>query len=96
MQDPARGTQFSSSLNPVYRRKNSAYSFQVWRVRALILNRSLADFSVYPEQGYDLTFRAPKEVTPKVIEDDIPSFAHVILFAPESKGKLAVRRMIIY
>ncbi|KZP32633.1 Dolichyl-diphosphooligosaccharide-protein glycosyltransferase subunit [Athelia psychrophila] len=51
------------------------------------------DFSVFfsnlKEQGYDLTFRAPKEVTPKVIEDDIPAFAHVILFAPESKAYAA-------
>ncbi|KAF7970193.1 hypothetical protein HWV62_24840 [Athelia sp. TMB] len=48
------------------------------------------DFSIFfsnlEEQGYDLTFRAPKDVTPKVIEDDIPLFKHVILFAPETKA----------
>ena len=38
------------------------------------------------EQGYDLTFRAPKAETPAVIEFDAPSFAHVILFAPETKS----------
>jgi len=51
-----------------------------------------ADFcySIYAngdvERGYDLTFRAPKDLTPLIIEDDIPSFAHVVLFAPESKS----------
>jgi len=48
------------------------------------------DYSIFftglEERGYDLTFRAPKDVTPLVIEDDIPSFAHVILFAPETKS----------
>ena len=38
------------------------------------------------ERGYDLTFRAPKDLAPLVIQDDIPSFAHVILFAPETKS----------
>lgn len=38
------------------------------------------------ERGYELTYRSPKDVTPAVIEDDIPSFAHVIIFAPESKS----------
>lgn len=38
------------------------------------------------EQGYDLTYRAPKDVKPLVMEDDIPSFSHVILFAPETKS----------
>jgi oligosaccharyltransferase complex subunit beta len=51
-----------------------------------------ADFrySIYAnedvERGYDLTFRAPMDLTPLIIEDDIPSFAHVVLFAPDSKS----------
>ncbi|THU76956.1 Dolichyl-diphosphooligosaccharide-protein glycosyltransferase 48kDa subunit [Dendrothele bispora CBS 962.96] len=47
------------------------------------------DYSIFfnglKEKGYDLTFRAPKDEAPVLIEDDIPSFAHVILFAPDSK-----------
>ena len=39
------------------------------------------------ERGYDLTFRAPKDETPVVVEYDVPSFAHVILFASETKCK---------
>ena len=38
------------------------------------------------ERGYELTYRSPKDVTPTIIEDDIPSFAHVIIFAPETKS----------
>ncbi|KAK7688944.1 hypothetical protein QCA50_007635 [Cerrena zonata] len=38
------------------------------------------------EKGYDLTFRAPKDVEPAVIEYDSPQFSHVILFAPETKS----------
>ncbi|GLB35520.1 putative essential subunit of the N-oligosaccharyl transferase (OST) complex which catalyzes the transfer of a high mannose oligosaccharide from a lipid-linked oligosaccharide donor to an asparagine residue within an Asn-X-Ser Thr consensus motif in nascent polypeptide chains [Lyophyllum shimeji] len=37
------------------------------------------------EQGYDLTFRAPKAETPVLIEYDVPTFNHVILLAPETK-----------
>jgi oligosaccharyltransferase complex subunit beta len=39
------------------------------------------------ERGYDLTFRAPKDETPALVEYDVPSFAHVILFASETKCK---------
>ncbi|KII89351.1 hypothetical protein PLICRDRAFT_109161 [Plicaturopsis crispa FD-325 SS-3] len=42
-------------------------------------------FSGLEDQGYNLTFRAPKDATPSVIEDDIPTFSHIILFAPETK-----------
>jgi len=42
-------------------------------------------FNGLKEQGYDLTFRAPKAETPVVIEYDTSMFAHVILLAPETK-----------
>lgn len=38
-------------------------------------------------RGYELTFRAPKDASPAVIEHDDSEFAHIILFAPESKSK---------
>jgi len=58
----------------------------------VVLEQSLPkeDYSIFftslTERGYDLTFRAPKDLAPLVIQDDIPSFAHVILFAPETKS----------
>jgi oligosaccharyltransferase complex subunit beta len=39
----------------------------------------------YPERGYDLTFRYPKADTPRILEDDIPTFNHIILFSPDTK-----------
>jgi len=39
------------------------------------------------DQGYDLTFRTPKDVTPVIIEYDEPKFAHVIVLASETKSK---------
>jgi hypothetical protein len=39
------------------------------------------------EHGYDLTFREPKALKPLVIEYDVPSFSHVILFASGTKSK---------
>jgi oligosaccharyltransferase complex subunit beta len=48
------------------------------------------DFSIFfkdlEEQGYALTFRAPREVKPLIIEDDIPAFSNVVLFTPETKS----------
>lgn len=49
-------------------------------------NVAMLTKSVELERGYELTYRSPKDVTPTVIEDDIPSFAHVIIFAPETKS----------
>ena len=37
--------------------------------------------------GYELTFRSPKDESPPIIEYDESSFAHVILFASETKSK---------
>jgi oligosaccharyltransferase complex subunit beta len=44
------------------------------------------------EQGYELTFRAPKEEKPVVVEHDVPAFAHIILFASESKSEWIQQR----
>ncbi len=38
------------------------------------------------EKGYQLTFRSPKNATPEVIKDDVAQFAHVVVFAPETKS----------
>lgn len=37
--------------------------------------------------GYELTFRSPKDESPPIIEYDESSFAHVVLFASETKSK---------
>ncbi|KAF9453650.1 oligosaccharyl transferase beta subunit [Macrolepiota fuliginosa MF-IS2] len=38
------------------------------------------------EKGYELTFRSPRADSPVLIEDDVPNFSHVVLFASESKS----------
>ncbi|KAG6884512.1 hypothetical protein C0993_010435 [Termitomyces sp. T159_Od127] len=43
-------------------------------------------FDGLKEQGYELTFRAPKAEEPLVVEYDVPSFAHVIILASETKN----------
>ena len=40
---------------------------------------------MYPERGYDLTFRAPKADSPFIIEYEVPMFDNIILFAPDTK-----------
>jgi len=42
-------------------------------------------FNGLKKQGYELTFRGPKEEEPTLTEFDAPSFAHVILFTPDTK-----------
>jgi len=37
------------------------------------------------ENGYELSFRAPKDESPLLVEYDEPMFAHVIVLASESK-----------
>ncbi|KAF8162783.1 oligosaccharyl transferase beta subunit [Crassisporium funariophilum] len=48
------------------------------------------DFSIFfdglKDQGYELTFRSPKDESPAIIQYDEPSFAHVILLASETKN----------
>ena len=36
------------------------------------------------EQGYELSFRSPKDENPLLVEFDEPKFAHVILLASET------------
>ncbi|KAF8602786.1 Dolichyl-diphosphooligosaccharide-protein glycosyltransferase 48kDa subunit [Ceratobasidium sp. AG-I] len=43
-------------------------------------------FKGLERRGYSLTFRSPKDVSPAITEFDVPSFSHVILFAPDSKS----------
>jgi oligosaccharyltransferase complex subunit beta len=50
-------------------------------------------WSLLAEQGYDLTFRAPKDVTPAIVVDGLPSFSHVILFAPSTKSKISLTQV---
>ncbi|KAF8913423.1 Dolichyl-diphosphooligosaccharide--protein glycosyltransferase subunit WBP1 [Mucidula mucida] len=38
------------------------------------------------EQGYKLTFRAPKDEAPVLIQDDVPSFDHVLMLASDTKN----------
>lgn len=43
-------------------------------------------FNGLTEGGYELTFRAPRDLKPTIIEDDVAQFAHVIVFAPDTKS----------
>lgn len=43
-------------------------------------------FTGLTEKGYELTFRAPKDVTPAIIKDDVAAFSHVVLFTPDTKS----------
>ncbi|KAI0747762.1 Dolichyl-diphosphooligosaccharide-protein glycosyltransferase [Daedaleopsis nitida] len=57
----------------------------------VVLDPSLKkdDFSIFlgdlANKGYKLTFRSPKDASPEIIKDDVAQFAHVIMFAPETK-----------
>ncbi|RDX51551.1 dolichyl-diphosphooligosaccharide-protein glycosyltransferase [Lentinus brumalis] len=58
----------------------------------ILLDPSLKkeDFSVFfgdlEKKGYQLTFRSPKDATPEIIKDDVSQFAHVVVFAPNTKS----------
>ncbi|KAI0345045.1 Dolichyl-diphosphooligosaccharide-protein glycosyltransferase 48kDa subunit [Trametopsis cervina] len=43
-------------------------------------------FNGLTEKGYDLTFRAPRDTKPPVIEHDVAQFSHVVVFAPDTKN----------
>ncbi|KAJ7355433.1 oligosaccharyl transferase beta subunit [Mycena albidolilacea] len=59
-------------------------------VLVLVENAHKKDFSLFfddlKEQGYSLTFRAPKDEKPAVVEYDVPAFSHIIILASESKN----------
>ncbi|KAI0700549.1 dolichyl-diphosphooligosaccharide-protein glycosyltransferase [Cerioporus squamosus] len=48
------------------------------------------NFSIFfgdlEKKGYQLTFRSPKDATPEVIKDGVAQFAHVVVFAPNTKS----------
>ncbi|KAF7294431.1 PAT1 domain-containing protein [Mycena kentingensis (nom. inval.)] len=48
------------------------------------------DFSIFYDdlraQGYEVSFRAPKDTTPALVEFDVPAFSHVAILASESKN----------
>ena len=52
-----------------------------------------ANYSIFfdglKKNGYELTFRAPKDVAPLVLQDGVANFAHVIVFAPDTKSEYA-------
>lgn len=48
------------------------------------------------DQGYDLTFRGPKDDKPLIAEYDEVAFAHVVLFASETKSKAWVPLLGVY
>ncbi len=50
------------------------------------------------DQGYELTFRGPKDEKPLIAEYDEVAFAHVVLFASETKSKacISLLRISIY
>ncbi|KAG9318109.1 Dolichyl-diphosphooligosaccharide--protein glycosyltransferase subunit WBP1 [Chiua virens] len=43
-------------------------------------------FNSLEKRGYDLTFRAPKDVSPAITAYGVPNYAHAILFTPETKS----------
>ncbi|KAJ3996614.1 oligosaccharyl transferase beta subunit [Lentinula boryana] len=49
-----------------------------------------AEYSIFldglEKKGYTITFRAPKEEHPLLIEDGLPNFSHVILLASDTKS----------
>ncbi|KAF8216306.1 oligosaccharyl transferase beta subunit [Mycena galopus ATCC 62051] len=59
-------------------------------VLVLVEEAHKKDYSLFfndlKEHGYDLTFRAPKDDKPAVVEYDVPAFSHIIILASESKN----------
>jgi oligosaccharyltransferase complex subunit beta len=53
-------------------------------------------FDGLTERGYNLTFRSSKDTKPVVIEDDVAQFAHVVVFAPDSKSMYLLSMRHIY
>ncbi|TFK69650.1 oligosaccharyl transferase beta subunit [Pluteus cervinus] len=43
-------------------------------------------FKGLENKGFDLTFREPKAESPVIIQDDVPSFSHVIVLASDAKN----------
>ena len=52
--------------------------------------------NVCPERGHELTFRAPKTDTPSIIQGDILTFNHIILFTPDTKCEVFPVSLLLY
>ncbi|KAL9714706.1 oligosaccharyl transferase glycoprotein complex, beta subunit [Leucoagaricus gongylophorus] len=59
-------------------------------VLVIVESKKQNDYSIFfdglRERGFELTFRTPRTEYPVLIQDDIPNFSHVILFASETKS----------
>ena len=53
-------------------------------------------FNDLTEKGYNLTFRSSKDSKPVVIDDEVAQFAHVVVFAPDSKSTCIRFLHVIY
>jgi oligosaccharyltransferase complex subunit beta len=77
-------------LQPDLKRDNFSTFFDNLESKSKFCSlREIIVLNVFAERGYELTFRAPKSDTPPIIEDDIPTFNHIILFAPDTKCKIS-------
>lgn len=56
----------------------------------------LNKFTLLLERGFNLTFRAPKDLTPAVAEYGVSAFSHVVLFTPTTKSKYIVPHAPLY
>jgi oligosaccharyltransferase complex subunit beta len=74
-----------SLLSAVHAKSSTGNSVLVVLEPALSRDNFTIFFDNLEKRGYDLTFRSPKAETPRIIEDDVPSFNHIILFAPDTK-----------
>ncbi|EKM83135.1 hypothetical protein AGABI1DRAFT_111630 [Agaricus bisporus var. burnettii JB137-S8] len=59
-------------------------------VLVIVEPKKQADYTLFldglREKGYDLTFRSPRADAPLLTQDGVPSFSHVIFFAPDTKS----------
>jgi len=73
-------------LQPDSKQDNFAIFFDNLESKlALLRSQEHRGLMLYLEQGYNLTFRTPKDDARPIVQDDIPTFSHIILFAPDTK-----------
>lgn len=53
-------------------------------------------YTLLLDRGFNLTFRSPKDVAPAVSEYGVPSFSHVVLFAPTTKSQYSILCILHY
>ena len=79
-------------LQPDLKRDNFSIFFNNLESKSgFCSSQEIIVLSMCAERGYELTFRAPKSDTPTIIQDDIPNFNHIILFAPDTKCEIFTR-----